>query len=191
VLLLRPLPDHIDDDAVRNELAAEKDVDGITDKSIAAVFAGGGAGFAPCTPQACLEILDHYGIGAQGKEAVVVGRSLVVGKPAAMMLLARNATVTVAHSRTADLRKVTSRADIVVACVGRAEMIGSDYLREGQTVIDVGINATDGGRLVGDVGFEDADGLVDAVTPVPGGVGAVTTSVLMKHVIAAAQRACS
>ncbi|MDR2491855.1 MAG: bifunctional 5,10-methylenetetrahydrofolate dehydrogenase/5,10-methenyltetrahydrofolate cyclohydrolase [Coriobacteriales bacterium] len=210
VLLFRPLPPHIDEDAVRNTLSVYKDVDGISDLSLAGVFSGkasggngkhgvaGAAGdgdedartaFAPCTPSACMEILEHCGIEVAGKKAVVVGRSLVVGKPAAMMLLDRNATVTVAHSRTKDLPAAVRTADIVIACVGRAAMLGADYLASGQVVIDVGINVTADGSLVGDVERTAAEGTVAALTPVPGGVGAVTTSVLMKHVVQAAQAA--
>ncbi|MDR2957345.1 MAG: bifunctional 5,10-methylenetetrahydrofolate dehydrogenase/5,10-methenyltetrahydrofolate cyclohydrolase [Coriobacteriales bacterium] len=188
VLMFRPLPEHIDEDKVRNMLAAAKDVDGITDLSIAGVFAGIETGFAPCTPSACMEILDYFGVECKGKNAVVVGRSLVVGKPAAMMLLDRHATVTVAHSRTADLQSVARQADIIIACVGRAKMIDAGYLSDGQIVIDVGINVLEDGSLSGDVDYEAAESIVEAITPVPGGVGTVTTSVLMKHVVEAAKR---
>jgi methylenetetrahydrofolate dehydrogenase (NADP+)/methenyltetrahydrofolate cyclohydrolase len=187
ILLFRPLPGHIDDEKVRNHLDAVKDVDGITDLSLAGVFADRSIGFAPCTPAACMEILDHFGIEMKGKRVVVVGRSLVVGKPVAMMLLQRHATVTVAHSRTVDLPAIVREAEVVVACVGRAKMLDSSYLSAGQVVIDVGINVTDEGALVGDVDFDAAFGTVAAITPVPGGVGTVTTSVLMKHVVDAAQ----
>ncbi|MDR2109532.1 MAG: bifunctional 5,10-methylenetetrahydrofolate dehydrogenase/5,10-methenyltetrahydrofolate cyclohydrolase [Coriobacteriales bacterium] len=188
VLLFRPLPVRINEERVRNVLASAKDVDGITDLSLAGVFAGTQTGFAPCTPAACVEILEHFGYRLEGKNAVVVGRSLVVGKPVAMMLLGRNATVTLAHSRTADLKQVVAAADIVIAAVGRAEMLNGDYLSEGQVVIDVGINVTEQGALVGDVDFAHAEGTVAAITPVPGGVGTVTTSVLMKQVVQAARR---
>ncbi|MCL2889222.1 MAG: bifunctional 5,10-methylenetetrahydrofolate dehydrogenase/5,10-methenyltetrahydrofolate cyclohydrolase [Eggerthellaceae bacterium] len=188
VLLFRPLPAHIDEEAVRNSLAPGKDIDGIGDFSLAGVFTGSSLGFAPCTAQACLEILDHFGYELKGKRAIVVGRSLVVGKPVAMMLLERHATVTIAHSRTKDLAARCREADLVIACVGRAKLIDGDYLRAGQTVIDVGINVTAEGLLVGDVDFEAALGIVDAITPVPGGVGTVTTSVLINHVTQAASR---
>jgi methylenetetrahydrofolate dehydrogenase (NADP+)/methenyltetrahydrofolate cyclohydrolase len=188
VLMFRPLPKHIDEDLVRNTLSPSKDIDGITDASLASVFAGIKTGFAPCTPSACMEILSHFGIDAKGKQAVVVGRSLVVGKPAAMMLLDRHATVTIAHSRTQDLPSVVRAADIVIACVGRAQMLDAKYLSAGQIVIDVGINVTDEGALVGDVDFDSALPVAAALTPVPGGVGTVTTSVLVKHVVEAAQR---
>jgi methylenetetrahydrofolate dehydrogenase (NADP+)/methenyltetrahydrofolate cyclohydrolase len=186
VLILRPLPAHIDDDLIRNALDHRKDVDGITSRSIAGVFTGVKSGFAPCTAQACMEIIEHYGIECEGKNAVVVGRSLVVGKPVAMMLLERNATVTVCHSRSVDLPAICRGADIIIACVGRAAMIDGSYLSAGQAVIDVGINVREDGSLTGDVDFAQATELVAAITPVPGGVGAVTTSVLMKHVLEAA-----
>ncbi|MDR3036812.1 MAG: bifunctional 5,10-methylenetetrahydrofolate dehydrogenase/5,10-methenyltetrahydrofolate cyclohydrolase [Coriobacteriales bacterium] len=189
VLLFRPLPGHIDEDFVCNTLAPAKDIDGITDLSLAGVFAGKGTGFAPCTPSACMEILKHYGIDVKGRRAVVIGRSLVGGKPAAQMLLDHHATVTIAHSRTVDLPAVVREADIVVACVGCAQMVDRSYLRAGQVIIDVGINVADDGRLLGDVDFEAAVAVVQAVTPVPDGVGVVTTSVLIKHVVEAAQKA--
>ncbi|MDR1014391.1 MAG: bifunctional 5,10-methylenetetrahydrofolate dehydrogenase/5,10-methenyltetrahydrofolate cyclohydrolase [Coriobacteriales bacterium] len=189
VLVLHPLPSHVDEHAVRNALAPEKDVDGITDLSLASVFTGGTTGFPPCTAAACLEMLDHYRITCEGRRAVVIGRSLVVGRPLAMMLLGRHATVDIAHSRTRDLPALVREADIVVACVGRARMIGGSCLSEGQVVMDVGINVAADGTLVGDVDFAAAQAKAAALTPVPGGVGTVTTSVLVKHVVAAAGKA--
>lgn len=189
VLMFRPLPKHIDEDLIRNSLAPEKDIDGITDLSLAGVFSNTPTGFAPCTAQACMEILDHFKVELQGKKAVVVGRSLVVGKPVSMLLLARHATVTVAHSRTADLPGTVKDADVVIACVGRAQMVDGSYLSPGQVVIDVGINVTEDGALVGDVNTAEAEAIVEAITPVPGGVGTVTTSVLVKNVVQAATRA--
>ncbi|MDR1183349.1 MAG: bifunctional 5,10-methylene-tetrahydrofolate dehydrogenase/5,10-methylene-tetrahydrofolate cyclohydrolase [Coriobacteriales bacterium] len=183
VLLFRPLPEHIDENAVRSALAPAKDIDGTTDLSLAGVFTGTNIGYAPCTPAACMEILDYFAIPVKGKKAVVIGRSLVVGKPVAMMLLNRHATVTIAHSRTTDLPSVVREADLVIAATGRAKMIDASYLRAGQTVIDVGINFVGDGLLVGDVDFGAATDVVSAITPVPGGVGAVTTSVLVRHVI--------
>jgi methylenetetrahydrofolate dehydrogenase (NADP+)/methenyltetrahydrofolate cyclohydrolase len=188
VLLLRPLPAHIDDYRVRNTLAASKDIDGITDTSTASVFTGASTGFSPCTPQACIEILDHYGFNLSGKRVVVIGRSLVIGRPVAMMLLQRDATVSVCHSRSTDLPRIVREADIVVVCIGRAKMIDASFLREGQVVIDVGINFSEEGKMVGDVDFDSASSVVSALTPVPGGVGAVTTSVLVKHVVEAAKK---
>jgi methylenetetrahydrofolate dehydrogenase (NADP+)/methenyltetrahydrofolate cyclohydrolase len=188
VLIFRPLPRHLDEAAVIRALAPEKDVDGITDGSMVGVFAGTEQGFPPCTPQACMEILDHYGIDCTGKKAVVVGRSLVVGKPAAMMLLKKNATVTVCHTRTVDMPSVVKEADIVIVAAGRAGVVTADYVSPGQTVIDVGINVNEEGKLCGDVAFDQVEPIVDAITPVPGGVGSVTTSVLVGHVVEAAMR---
>ncbi len=188
VLIFRPLPSQIDEEAVIKALKPEKDVDGITDGSMVGVFAGTDQGFPPCTPQACMEILDHYGIDCTGKKAVVVGRSLVVGKPAAMMLIKKNATVTVCHTRTKDMPAVTREADILVVAAGRAGVIDETYVAPGQIVIDVGINVNEEGKLCGDVKYQAVEPVVEAITPVPGGVGAVTTSVLVGHVVEAARR---
>lgn len=188
-LLFRPLPPQIDEAAICAALDPAKDVDGVTAGSLAAVFTGSGAGYPPCTAQACMEILEHYGCDLTGKRAVVVGRSLVVGKPLSMLLLGKNATVTLCHTRTADLAAECRRAEVLIAAAGRANMIGRDHLAPGQLVLDVGINVDENGNLVGDVDFAAADEIVGAVTPVPGGVGAVTTSVLAAHVLQAAEQA--
>ena len=188
-LLFRPLPPQMDEEAICAALDPAKDVDGITAGSLASVFAGSGAGYPPCTAQACMEILNYYGCDLTGKRAVVVGRSLVVGKPLAMLLLGKNATVTLCHTRTADLAAECRRAEVLIAAAGRANMIGRDHLSPGQLVLDVGINVDEEGNLVGDVDFAAADAIVGAVTPVPGGVGAVTTSVLAAHVLQAAEQA--
>ena len=188
-LLFRPLPPQMDEEAICAALDPAKDVDGITAGSLASVFAGSGAGYPPCTAQACMEILNYYGCDLTGKRAVVVGRSLVVGKPLAMLLLGQNATVTLCHTRTADLAAECRRAEVLIAAAGRASMIGRDHLSPGQLVLDVGINVDEEGNLVGDVDFAAADAIVGAVTPVPGGVGAVTTSVLAAHVLQAAEQA--
>ncbi|MGN0161430.1 MAG: bifunctional 5,10-methylenetetrahydrofolate dehydrogenase/5,10-methenyltetrahydrofolate cyclohydrolase [Lachnospiraceae bacterium] len=188
VLLFRPLPKHLDEEKIINMLDCAKDVDGITDASMAGVFTGKKQGFAPCTPQGCMEILDHYGIDCTGKKAVVIGRSLVVGKPAAMMLIKKNATVTICHTKTVDMPSVVREADIVVVAAGRAGVVDASYLRPGQVVIDVGINVNEEGKLCGDVKFDEAEPVVDAITPVPGGAGSVTTSVLVGHVVEAAMR---
>ena len=187
LLILRPLPAHIDEERVCNVLAPYKDVDACNEQSLGTLFTGGGGVFAPCTAQACIEILDHYGIEVAGKRAVVIGRSLVIGKPLAMLLLERDATVTIAHSRTRLLEELAREADIVVACVGRAAMIGRPHVSTGQVLIDVGINVTEDGKLVGDIAFDEVVDVVDAVTPVPRGVGSVTTSVLCEHVVRAAE----
>lgn len=186
VLLFRPLPKHLNEDKIINTLAVEKDVDGITDLSMAGVFMGKEMGYAPCTPSACIEVLDHYGIDCTGKKVVVVGRSLVVGKPVAMMFVKKNATVTICHTRTVDMPSVVKEADIVVVAAGKAGVVDGSYLREGQVVLDVGINVNEEGKLCGDVNFEEAEKIVEAITPVPRGIGGVTTSVLVSHVVDAA-----
>ena len=187
-LLLQPLPKHMDERAIRKALDPAKDVDGITATSLFSVVAGGGPGFPPCTPKACMEVLDYYNIDVAGKRAVVIGRSLIVGKPAAMMLLQRNATVTICHTKTQNMPALCREADILIVAAGRAGIIGREYLAPNQVVIDVGINVNDQGKLCGDVNFDEAQSLVGALTPVPGGVGAITTSVLVGHVLQAARR---
>ena len=186
LLLFRQLPKHLDQALIENAQDPAKDVDCMTDLSMSGVFTGKQIGFPPCTPQACMEILDHYGYDCTGKKAVVIGRSLVVGKPAAMMLIKKNATVTICHTRTKDMPAVTRDADLIIVAAGRAGVIGADYVREGQTIIDVGINVNAEGKLCGDVDFAAVEPVVDAITPVPGGVGTVTTSVLVGHVADAA-----
>ena len=188
ILTFRPLPEGIDEEVIKNVIAAEKDVDCMTDLSMSGVFTGKKIGFPPCTPQACMEILDHYGIDCTGKKAVVIGRSLVVGKPAAMMLVKKNATVTICHTRTVDMPSVAREADIIIVAAGRAGVVGAEYVKEGQTIIDVGINVNAEGKLCGDVDYAAVEPIVDAITPVPGGVGSVTTSVLVGHVVEAAMR---
>lgn len=188
VLLFRPLPKHLNQSLIENALDPAKDVDCMTDGSMGGVFTGKQIGFPPCTPQACMEILDHYGIDCTGKKAVVIGRSLVVGKPAAMMLIKKNATVTTCHTRTVDMPSVVREADIVIVAAGRAGVVDDTYLSAGQIVIDVGINVNAEGKLCGDVDYAKAEPIVEAITPVPGGVGSVTTSVLVGHVVEAAAR---
>ena len=190
-LLFRPLPKQFDDRTIRAALDPKKDIDGITDGSLAGVFTNTAIGYPPCTAQACLEILKYYQIPLSGKRAVVVGRSLVVGKPAAMMLDRENATVTMCNSRTQDLPALCREADVVVVAMGRMGAIGGNALREGQVVVDVGIHVNEEGKLCGDVRFSEAEPLVDAITPVPGGVGTVTTSVLVGHVVDAAEKAAA
>ena len=190
-LLFRPLPKQFDDRTIRAALAPEKDIDGITDGSLAGVFTNTAVGYPPCTAQACLEILKFYNIPLSGKRAVVVGRSLVVGKPAAMMLDRENATVTLCNSRTQNLPEVCREADVVVVAMGKMGFIGAEHLRAGQVVVDVGIHVNEEGRLCGDVRFGEAEPVVEAITPVPGGVGTVTTSVLVSHVVEAAAKAAS
>ncbi|MBE6990069.1 MAG: bifunctional 5,10-methylenetetrahydrofolate dehydrogenase/5,10-methenyltetrahydrofolate cyclohydrolase [Ruminococcaceae bacterium] len=192
ILLFRPLPKHLDGEKARKLLAPEKDVDGCTDGSLAGVFTNTPLGFPPCTAQAAMEILKYYGVDPTGKKAVVIGRSLVIGRPAAMMLMHANATVTVCHTRTADVPSVTREADIVIAASGQMESVDASYLRPGQIVIDVGIGwSEEKQKLCGDVLYEEAEPIVAAITPVPGGVGSVTTSVLVSHVVEAAKRMAS
>lgn len=181
ILVFRPLPAQIDEKALQEMIDIEKDVDCISPRSMEKVFEGNYVN-APCTPQAVLEMLDHAGVSLSGKRVTVIGRSMVVGRPLAMMLLQRNATVTICHSRTADLPSVCREADILVAAVGRARMITDVYVKEGAVVIDVGINTDEEGNLTGDVDFDSTAQKAALLTPVPGGVGAVTTSVLLKHV---------
>ncbi|MBE6986556.1 MAG: bifunctional 5,10-methylenetetrahydrofolate dehydrogenase/5,10-methenyltetrahydrofolate cyclohydrolase [Ruminococcaceae bacterium] len=197
VLMFRPLPKHLkaDQDEICNRLDPKKDVDSMTHMSNAGVFEGQDLGYAPCTPAACMEILDHYGIDCKGKNAVVIGRSLVVGKPAAMMLMAKNATVTICHTRTVNTAEICRNADIIVTAAGVLNSLTKDFVREGQIVIDVSMNwnpekiTTKGkGGMSGDCVFDEVEPIVEAITPVPGGVGAVTTSVLMKHVVEAAEK---
>jgi len=189
ILMLRPLPKHIDGEKARQMINPAKDVDGCTDGSLAGVFTNTKVGFAPCTAQAAMEILDYYGMNCEGRKAVVIGRSLVVGRPAAMMLMHRNATVTICHTRTKNMNEITKEADILIVCSGQMESVGAEYLDSKQIVVDVGIGWNEQkSKLCGDVRFEEAEPVVAAITPVPGGVGAVTTSVLVSHVVEAAER---
>ena len=187
-LLLRPLPKHMDSAKVCDALAPEKDLDGMGCRALGALFAGREDAFAPCTAQACLEMLKYYGIDPAGKRAAVVGRSLVIGRPVGQLLLHADATVTLCHSRTPDLPAVCREADILIVAVGRAGMIGAEHTRPGQVILDVGVNSVEG-KLCGDVRTEEAEETAAAVSPVPGGVGAVTPSVLMAHLVEAAERA--
>ena len=188
VLIFRPMPKHLDEEAVRRALSPAKDIDCITDGSLAGVFTGTNQGFPPCTAQACMEILDYYNIDLKGKRAVVIGRSLVIGKPVGIMLMGKNATVTTCHTRTVDMPSVAKEAEVLIVAAGKAGAVDASYLSPGQVVIDVGINVNDEGKLCGDVDFAAAESIVAAITPVPGGVGTVTTSVLVSHVVEAAKR---
>ncbi|MEG2221657.1 MAG: bifunctional 5,10-methylenetetrahydrofolate dehydrogenase/5,10-methenyltetrahydrofolate cyclohydrolase [Oscillospiraceae bacterium] len=189
VLLFRPLPKTLDEKALCEALCPAKDVDGITSGSMAAVFTGSGAGYAPCTAQSCMELLQFYGVVPAGKRAVVIGRSLVIGRPVALLLLQANATVTICHTKTENLPAVVREADIVVAAAGKAETVTADYLSPGQILLDVGIHWSEtANKLVGDIAFDEAAPLAAAITPVPGGVGSVTTAVLARHVAEAATK---
>ena len=197
VLMFRPLPKHLkaDQDYICNKLDPKKDIDCMTDLSNAGVFMGKKLGFEPCTACACMEILEHYGYDLKGKNAVVIGRSLVIGKPVAMMLMAKNATITICHTKTVNLPEIVKRADIVVSAAGVLGSLTKDFVRPGQVVIDVSMNwdankvtAKGVGGMSGDAVFADVEPIVDAITPVPGGVGGVTNVVLIGHVVEAAER---
>lgn len=192
VLLLRPLPGHLKDKSqqICNALRPDKDVDAMTDLSSAGVYQGRpDLGFPPCTPEACMKILHHYGISCAGKRAVVIGRSLVVGRPLAMMLMAEDATVTLCHSKTPNLPEIARQGDILVTAAGRLGFVYAGFVRPGQVVLDVSVNwDPEKNGIAGDCVFDEVEPVVSAITPVPGGVGAVTSSVLMDHVISAAER---
>ena len=187
ILLLRPLPRTINEKDIENMIDPKKDLDGISPINIAKVFAGDTSGFSPCTAEAVIEVLKAYDIELTGKRVTVVGRSMVVGKPVSMLLLKENATVTMTHTRTVNLKKTCSDAEIVIAAAGRAKMLNSDYCGQDAVMIDVGINVDENGKLCGDVDYSTLDGKASAATPVPGGVGTVTTAVLAKHLIQAAK----
>lgn len=187
ILLLRPLPRTINEKDIENMIDPKKDLDGISPINIAKVFAGDTTGFSPCTAEAVIEVLKAYDIELTGKRVTVVGRSMVVGKPVSMLLLKENATVTMTHTKTVDLRKTCSDAEIVITAAGRAKMLNSDYCGQDAVMIDVGINVDENGKLCGDVDYATLDGKASAATPVPGGVGTITTAVLAKHLIQAAK----
>lgn len=185
ILCLRPLPKNINENKVKSIIDAKKDVDCFNPINSAKLFEGEKDGYAPCTPEAVMKILNHYEVDLSGKKVVVLGRSLIVGKPVSMMLMGENATVTICHSKTENLAEEAKNADVLVAAIGRAKMVDKSYIKEGATVIDVGINVDESGNLCGDVDTESAIGIAKMITPVPAGVGSVTTSVLAEHVIKA------
>ncbi len=187
ILIFRPLP--FNEELIRNLIVAEKDVDGSSSDSLAAIFTNTNKGFAPCTAEAAMKILDYYNIDLVGKNVVVIGRSLVVGKPLSMLLLNKNATVTICHSKSKDIASISKKADIVIAAIGRTEMLNKDYFSNKQTVIDVGINySVEKNKLCGDVLFEEVEPIVENITPVPGGVGSVTNAILINHVVLSAYK---
>lgn len=191
ILLLRPLPAPLDDAAAAARVPAEKDVDCAGPAGLLATLSGRRCGFAPCTAESALAILDHYGVPLDGANVTVVGRSLVIGRPVSALLLARDATVTTCHTHTRDLAAACRAADVIVAAAGSPAVIGPGCVRPGQVVVDVGTNwDAAAGRLVGDVDFDAVEPIVSAITPVPGGVGAVTTAILARHVVEAAERTC-
>lgn len=186
ILMLRPLPKQLDEKQIENKIDPRKDLDGISPLNLAKVYAGDESGYAPCTAEAVIEMLDYAGIDIKGRRVTVVGRSLVIGKPVSMLLMKRNATVTVCHTKTVDMAGTCKNAEILVAAAGSARMIKKEYVADDAVVIDVGINVNDEGNLCGDVDFDAISDIAAAATPVPGGVGSVTTSVLAKHLVMAA-----
>ncbi|MCQ2482222.1 MAG: bifunctional 5,10-methylenetetrahydrofolate dehydrogenase/5,10-methenyltetrahydrofolate cyclohydrolase [Clostridia bacterium] len=191
ILMFRPLPRHLSEERIKTIINPAKDIDSMGTASLATVFAGAGEGYPPCTAQAVIEILKYYDIPLKGKKVTVIGRSLVIGKPVAMMLIKENATVTVCHTKTVDTPSECRNADIIVAAAGVAKMVKADYVKAGQTVIDVGMNVDENGKLCGDVDFDEVSSIVDKITPVPRGVGSVTTSVLLKHVVESAEKSAN
>lgn len=183
ILMLRPLPAHLDEKKITQMISPEKDVDCMNPATLAGIFEPSEGLKTPCTPQAVIEMLRYYDIEMTGKKVAVLGRSSVIGKPVALLLLNENATVTICHSKTADLRETVREADIVISAMGRAKMIDGSYIREGATLIDVGINTDEDGKLCGDADFESAEKVAGAISPVPGGVGSVTTTILAKNLL--------
>ena len=189
ILVQLPLPKHISENAVIDHIAPEKDVDGFTPVNVGNLVIGGEC-YLPCTPHGIIELIKRSGRSIAGKHAVVIGRSNIVGKPVSLLLLQENATVTIAHSRTANLAEVARQADILVVAVGRAKMVGADYVKPGAVVIDVGVNRGEDKKLVGDVDFEGVKEIASFLTPVPGGVGPMTITMLLKNTVEAAKRIC-
>ena len=183
ILVFRPLPKGLSDEHMRNTIDSGKDVDIMDIRNMDKVLSGVPDCAAPCTAEAVMSLIKHYGIETKGKKVAVVGRSLVIGKPVALLLTTANATVTVCHTKTVNVEEECRRADIIVACCGVAKLINASYVREGQTVIDVGMNVDAEGKLCGDVDYDSVSEIVDAITPVPGGVGSITTAILLKHVV--------
>lgn len=187
IIIMMPLPEQLSEDVIKYEIAPEKDVDGLSPINISKVMSGEEGGFAPCTPSAVIEILKHYNIAIKGKKAVVIGRSMVVGRPLSMMLLKENATVTICHTRTKNLAEEAKRAELLIAAAGKSKMVTKDMVAPDAIVIDVGINFEDG-KMCGDVDYDEVSESCSMITPVPGGVGSVTSTVLAKHVIEACKR---
>ncbi|CEP45549.1 bifunctional 5,10-methylenetetrahydrofolate dehydrogenase/5,10-methenyltetrahydrofolate cyclohydrolase [Paraclostridium sordellii] len=185
ILTFRPLPKHLNEDEIKYHIDPKKDVDCFNPINTAKIVENDESGYPPCTPTAVVEILKHYDIELSGANITVIGRSMVVGKPVSMLLLNENATVTICHSKSKNLPEISSKSDVVVAAVGKAKMINHDYIKDGAVVIDVGINVDDEGNLCGDVDTDDIMDKARMLTPVPGGVGSVTTSILASHVVKA------
>ena len=187
ILVFRPLPKQIDEEVIKNAVSPEKDVDCMHPLNLEKIFEGDLSGYSPCTAKSAMEILKYYDVELEGKDVVVVNRSMVVGKPLAMMLLEENATVTICHSRTKDLKEKTKAADVVVVALGKAKFFDKSYFTEDSIVIDVGVSLDENGKLSGDADFDELEDYVSMITPVPGGVGAVTTSLLLSHVVKGAK----
>lgn len=188
ILIFQPLPEHLDLEKLKDIIKPAKDVDSLSNENLGKVLIGDEQGFAPCTAEGVLWMLDHYHLDLTSKDVTVVGRSSVVGKPLALLLTKRNATVTLCHTKTKNLAEKTQRADIIVACAGQKEMIKQEMIKAGAIVVDVGINVNEEGKLCGDVAFDEVEKVASYISPVPGGTGSVTSSVLAEHVIRAAER---
>ncbi len=186
ILMFKPLPKQIDEKEIERRIDENKDLDGISPINMALVYAGDDSGFAPCTAEAVVELLDFAGIDITGKRVCVIGRSTVIGKPVSLLLLKKNATVTICHTKTVNMEEECKRAEILVAAAGVPKMVKASFVSEGAVVIDVGINVDKDGNLCGDVDFDEVSKKASVITPVPGGVGSVTTSVLAKHLLRAA-----
>ncbi len=186
ILIFRPLPKQLDENIIKYVIDPKKDIDCFSPVNVAKLTEGDKTGFAPCTPSAVMEMLKFYNVELTGKNVVVLGRSMVVGKPQALLLLQENATVTICHSKTKEIAKIAASADIIVAAIGKAKMVGKEFIKEGAVVIDVGINVDETGNLCGDVNTDECLETASLITPVPAGVGSVTTSVLAKHVVQSA-----
>lgn len=189
IMIFRPLPKHLDEEKIASLINPEKDVDSMNPENLSRLFLGKDGGFVPCTPQAVIDLLDFYDFDFEGANVVILGRSLVVGKPLAMLFLDKNSTVTICHSRTKNTKELTKNADLVVAALGRAKMVDDSYFSKDTIVVDVGINVDEEGKLCGDVDREKVEGKVKALTPVPGGIGSVTSTVLMDHIVSACENA--
>lgn len=187
ILLLQPLPKTLSVEPIKDIINPLKDVDAVSPVNMYKILANDKTGYAPCTAEGVMEILDWMGTDLKGKKCKVIGRSMIVGKPLGLLLLARDATVTYCHSKTIELAKETKDADVLIAAAGSAKLVGADFVNENMTVIDVGVNVDENGNMCGDVDFEAVEPIVANITPVPGGTGAVTTSVLAKHVLKAAE----
>ncbi len=187
IMIFRPLPEHIDSEVLSKVISPTKDIDCMSPINLEKVFEGNSKGFSPCTPKAVIELLKYYDIPLKGANVVVVGRSLVVGKPLAMLLLDENATITICHSRTKEMTAITAKADIVVAAIGKAKFMSEEYFSSESIVVDVGINDAGNGKICGDVDFDEVIDKVKALTPAVGGIGTITTTILLSHVVLACE----